>query len=112
VHPYETYSLLHFWLSNSSDKKSLRRVVYKVLVHKELQKAVLALQKLTDPETDQEACITVHALQIRAETIVSEEWRPNWMEGSDCDDGDQHSEAYLGNQIEGKPRPVSAVIFI
>ena len=81
-------------------------------MHKELQKAVLALRKLTDPETDQEAHITVHTLQIRAEDIISEEWRPNWMEGSDCDDGDQHSEAYLGDEINPKPRPVPAVIFI
>jgi len=80
-------------------------------VHKELKKAVSALRKLTDPETDQ-ARITVRPLQIRAEGIVSEERRPNWMEGSDCDDEDQRSEAYLGNKIEGKPRPVPAVIFI
>ena len=81
-------------------------------MHKELQKEVLALRKLTDPETDQEARITVHTLQIRAEGIVSEERRPNWMEGSDCDDTNQHSEAYLGNEIEVKPRPVPPVIFI
>ncbi len=94
------------------DKKSLRRVVYKVLAHKELQKAVLALRKPTDPEMDQEAPITVHTLRIRAEGIVSKERRPNWMEGSDCDDSDQSSGAYLGNEIEGKPRPVPAVIVI
>ena len=73
---------------------------------------MLALRKPTDPEMDQGARITVHALRIRAEGVVSEEWRPNWMDGSDCDDGDQHSEAYLGNEIEDKPRPVPAVIFI
>ena len=94
------------------DKKSLRAVVYKVLAHKELQKAVLALRKPTDPEMDQEARITVHALQIRAEGIALEKWRPNWMEGSDCDDADQHSEAYLGNEIEGKPSPVPTLIFL
>ena len=81
-------------------------------MHKELQKAVSALRKLTDPETDQEAQLTVHTLQIRAEGTVSEERRQNWMEGSDCDDGDQRSEAYLGKKIEGKPRPVPAVLFI
>jgi hypothetical protein len=103
----------HFWLSKSSnDKKPLRAVVYKILVHKELQKAVLTLRKPTDPEMDQETRVTVHALRIRAEGVVSEEWRQNWMEGSDCDDGDQRSEAYLGKKIEGKPRPVPAVLFI
>ena len=73
---------------------------------------MLALRKPTDPEMDQGASITVYALRIRAEIVVSKEWRPNWVDGSDCDDGDQHSEAYLGNEIEDKPRPVSAVIFI
>ena len=81
-------------------------------MHKELQKAVLTLRKPTDPEMDQENRITVHALRIRAEGVVSEEWRPNWMDGSDCDDGDQHSEAYLGNEIEGEPRPVPTIIFL
>ena len=94
------------------DKKSLRAVVYKLLAHKELQKAVLTLRKPTDPEMDQEAHITVHALQIRAEDIASEERRPNWMDGSDCDDANQHSEAYLDNKIEGKPKPVPPVLFI
>jgi hypothetical protein len=94
------------------DKKPLRVVVYKVLMHKELQKAVSVLRKLTDPETDQEAQIAVHTLQIRAEGIVSEDRKQNWMEGSDCDDGDQRSETYLGKKIEGKPRSIPAVLFV
>ena len=71
-----------------------------------------AFGKLTDPELDQEAQIAVHTLQIGAEGMLLEWGRPDWMEGSDCDDGDQLSEAYLGNKIEGKPRPVPSVFFI
>ncbi len=77
---------------------------------------MLVLQKLIDPEMDQEARKTVHALRTCAEDVVMEERRPNWMEGSDCDDGSQHSEAHLGararNQTQGKPNPVPLVIFI
>lgn len=82
-------------------------------MHKELQKAVLALRKLTDPEMDQGARITVHALRIRAEGVASKEWRPNWMDGSDCDDGDQHSGDYAsGKRIDRKLRSIHPVPLI
>jgi hypothetical protein len=73
---------------------------------------VSAFGKLTDPELDQEAQIAVQTLQIGAEGRMPEGRRSDWMDGSDCDDGDQRSEAYLGNEIEGKLRPVSSVFFI
>jgi len=62
---------------------------------------------------DQENRVTVYALRIRAEGVVSEEWRPNWMEGSDCDDGDQHSgDCASGKRIDGKLRSIPTVPFI
>lgn len=74
---------------------------------------MLALRKLTDPEMDQKARITVHALRIRAEGVASEEWRPNRMDGSDCDDGDQHSGSYAsGKRIDGMLRSIHSVPFI
>jgi len=82
-------------------------------VLKELQKTVLALRKLTDPEMDQEAGTTVHVLRIHAEGVVSEERRPNWMEGSDCDDGDQHSGDYASSKrIDRKLRSIHGFPFI
>ncbi|MFX0211369.1 MAG: hypothetical protein ACFFDT_35650 [Candidatus Hodarchaeota archaeon] len=73
---------------------------------------MLALWKLTDPELDREACIIVHTLQIRAEGVVSEEGRPNLMDGSECNDGENHSGDYLDNEVVGKSWPVPAVLFI
>ena len=40
---------------------------------------------------DQENRVTVYALRIRAEGVVSKEWRPNWM--------DLNSDASLGLPI-------------
>ncbi|KPV63246.1 MAG: hypothetical protein AOA66_0968 [Candidatus Bathyarchaeota archaeon BA2] len=74
---------------------------------------MLALRKPVDPETDQEASITVYVLRIRAEGVASEEWRSNWMDGSDADDDDQHSGNYAScKRIDGKLRAISTVPLI
>jgi hypothetical protein len=74
---------------------------------------VLPLRKLTDPEVDQEDSITVYTLRIRAEGVISEEWRPNQMEGSDSDDEDQHSGDYASSKrINSKFMAIPPVPFI
>jgi hypothetical protein len=93
------------------DKKPLSAVVESML-QKERQKAVLALQRTADPEMDQELYIPGRTLHMLAKSMKSKTGRPSWMDGSDCDDADQHSRKHFGYEAESQLGPVITILFI
>jgi hypothetical protein len=60
----------------------------------------------------QELYIPGCVLHILAKGMISKTGRLSWMDGSDCDDEDQHSRDHASNEAESEPRPVPFIIFI
>ena len=83
------------------------------MLEQERKEAVLALQRTTDPTMDQELFATRFGLNMLVEGMIFEMGRLSSMDGSDCDDEDQHSGDYAsGKRINHKLRPIPTVSLI
>jgi hypothetical protein len=92
-------------------KKPLK-VIVKSMLYKERQRVVLTIWRTTDPEMDQELYTPACMLQINAKSIILKNGRLTWMDGSDSDDGDQHSWSSIQNKAESQPLPVNSIFII
>ena len=69
-------------------------------------------QSYNDPEMDQELYTLGDMLYRYANNMITENRRQSCMDGSDCDDEDQHSWSYFRKDAESQPESVSPVIII
>ena len=69
-------------------------------------------QSTDDPEMDQELYTLGGMLYRYANKMITENRRQSWMDGSDCDDEDQHSWSFFRKDAESQPESVSPIIII
>jgi hypothetical protein len=70
------------------------------------------LRSTDDPEMDQELYTLGGMLHRSANNMITENRRQSWMDGSDCDDEDQHSWSFFWKNAEIQPESVSLIIII
>ena len=92
-------------------KKPLRAIV-KSMLYKERQKEVLTLRRTIDPEMDQELYTPVCMPHVNIKSITPKRGRLSWMDGSDSDDGDQHSCGSIPKEAESQPSPIYSIFIV
>ena len=106
------FCFLFLWLSGGGWTKKALRAVVEFMLYKERQNAVLAYRWAADPEMGQMVCVLGCALRVAASGVLIGYGRMSWMEGSDCDDEDQHSWGFVCCEVEGQLGSVPVVVFV
>ena len=73
---------------------------------------MLTSRRTTDPEMDQELYTLGCMLHITAKDMTTKGGRLSWMDGSECDDGDQHNWNSVRKDAENQPRSGITIVII
>ena len=70
------------------------------------------VRRTDDPEMDQELYTLGGMLYRYANNMNTENRRQSWMDGSDCDDEDQHRRSSVQKEAESQPRSVTILALV